>query len=84
MCSKLANLELKTKDYKYKINNNLNTLKLENYLPDFFNGELVGVKFHVLYGGVSDILLPDGGVPSINWTLYFLINEGEWIQVIFL
>jgi len=66
VCSKLANLELKTTDYKYKINKNLNISKLEYYLPDFFNGELVGVKFHVLYGGVSDILLPDGGVPSIN------------------
>lgn len=37
-------------------------------LPDFFKGELVGVMFHVLYGGVSEILLPDGGVPSMNWT----------------
>jgi len=44
----------------------LNTIKLKHCLPDFFNGELVGVKFHVLYGGVSEILLPNGGVPSIN------------------
>jgi len=63
---KIGELRTKITDYKYKINNNLNTSKLEHCLPDFFNGELVGVKFHVLYGGVSDILLPDGGVPSIN------------------
>lgn len=66
MCSKLVNLELKTTEYKDKINIILKTINLRHKLPDFFNGELVGVKFHVLYGGVSEILLPDGGVPSIN------------------
>lgn len=62
--------ELRTKkDKKYKIK--IINLKKKHYLLDFFKGELVGVIFHVLYGGVSDILLPDGGVPSINWTLIF-------------
>lgn len=63
MDSKLVNLELKIIRDIISTSN----FKSENhYLPDFFNGELVGVKFQALYGGVSEILLPDGGVPSIN------------------